>query len=74
MRPNDLHVLLRQKPFLPFRLYLSNGTVFEISHPDRALVGRSTVTISLPSEQSVERQAIIALLHIMWIEKRVPMT
>jgi hypothetical protein len=72
MRPADLRSLLRKVPFLPFRLHLTNGTVFEVRHPERAVVGRSTVVLSLPPESSLEREAIIALIHIMWIETQVP--
>ena len=72
MRREDLLELLRQQPFMPFRLHLSDGTRFEIRHPDMAIVGRSTMAVSLTPDATGERQAIIALLHVMWIEVVVP--
>jgi len=72
MRPDDLRALLRRQPFQPLRLHLTNGTLFEIRHPDMASVGRSTMTLSLPPEHGVEREAVIALLHIIWVENIVP--
>ncbi len=74
MRPDDIRTLLEQRPFQTFRLHLTHGTIFELKHPDMAVVGRSTVTVAIPPEQSAERRAVIALLHIMWVEIVVPVT
>jgi hypothetical protein len=68
MRPGDLHPLLRAQPFQPFRLYVHETTMYEIRHPEQALVAQSTVTLFLPdagnSPQVGEEEVIIALLHI----------
>ena len=37
MRPQDILDLLGRRPFEPFRLYLSDGAVFEIRHPELAM-------------------------------------
>jgi hypothetical protein len=68
MRQEDLGDLLRRQPFLPLRLHITNGVVFEIRHPDMARVGRSSLTLALPPEPLEERFAVISLLHIVWIE------
>jgi hypothetical protein len=72
MRPNDLHEWLRNRPFQPFRLVLSNGTVYEVRHPDLVLVGRSTLTIGTPApefpEPTYDRLVTVALVHINQIE------
>jgi hypothetical protein len=34
MPPAVLLDLLRAKPFVPFRIHLSDGTVYRIPHPD----------------------------------------
>jgi hypothetical protein len=72
MRPNDVLRLLRQQPFQPFRLCLVDGSSYEIRHPDQAMVERSTVAIAgavahLP-RPLVERDVIVALLHISRLE------
>lgn len=54
MRPKDILDLIQQRPFEPFRLYLSDDAVFEVRHPELAMVGRSTVTIGIPSKDSDE--------------------
>lgn len=68
MRPGDLHSALANKPFRPIHLHLTNGSVFEIAHPDMAIVGRSTVTLALPDDDGQSRQAVLALVHIVWME------
>lgn len=68
MRPDDILDLLRARPFEPFRLYLSDGAVFEIRHPDMAIVQRSKVTVAVPGPKGpdgpAERTVNCALLHI----------
>jgi hypothetical protein len=54
VRPQDILNLLQRRPFEPFRLYLSDGSVFEVRHPELAMVGRSTVLIGLPSPDTAE--------------------
>jgi hypothetical protein len=72
MRPGDFLLLLRRQPFQPFRVHLTNGTIYEIRHPDLALVGRSIVWLQLPVSQSSfpsgEQKVVIALLHIVHVD------
>ena len=68
MRPQGILDLLRRQPFEPFRLFLSDGAVFEVRHPELAMVGRSTVLVGIPAAQSTEpvfdRFVNCALMHI----------
>ena len=72
MRPQDILDLLRRQPFEPFRLHLSDGAVFEVRHPELAMVGRSTVLIGIPAPESAEavfdRYVNCALIHITHTE------
>jgi hypothetical protein len=68
MRINDLRTHLERQPFVPFRLHLTDGTVFDVSHPDMAVLGHATLAISLPRALTLDRGAVIDLLHIMWLE------
>jgi len=52
VRPKDILDLIQQRPFEPFRLYLSDGAVFEVRHRELAMIGQSTVTIGTPSKNS----------------------
>ncbi|MBW3542740.1 MAG: hypothetical protein KY476_20955 [Planctomycetes bacterium] len=73
MSPFDLLDLLRKRPFEPFRIYTTEGRIYEIRHPDEALVLVSRVVVPAPRSDSVEgipRHADdVALAHIVRIEE-----
>ena len=68
MNPQDVLQLLRKRPFEPFRIHLSDGSSFEIRHPELAIVERTKVIVGVPGpkgpEGPVERSVFCALLHI----------
>jgi len=72
MRPEDILHWLRERPFRPFRLTLSNGVTYEVRHPDLVLVGRSALTIGTPVAGAAfpiyDRLDSVALVHINQIE------
>jgi hypothetical protein len=70
MRASDLQEELKRQPFRPFRLYLTDGTAFDVAHPELAVVSHSAVRLRLPPALGLglERDALIDLLHIMWLE------
>lgn len=72
MRAEDLREMLRNKPFVPLRLHLTDGTESEIRHPEMALLSRSLVEIGLedhPGSGIATSIHCINLLHIVRIEK-----
>jgi hypothetical protein len=68
MRLTDLREQLERKPFRPLRLHLTDGSVFDVSHPDMAIAGHAALTLSLPPALGLERDAVIDLLPIMSLE------
>lgn len=50
MAPEQLRDLLRRQPFLPIRLHISDGTSYDIRHPDKALLTRSTIDVGIEEE------------------------
>jgi hypothetical protein len=68
MRPEDLRQLLQRQPCPVLRLHLTNGMFFEVRDPEEVVVTRSTVEILLPADDTRDREAVISLLHIIWIE------
>jgi hypothetical protein len=71
MQPDELRDAIKQKPFEPFRIVLTDGTGYEIHHPDLLLVGRRTATVGLtgqPSQTFYERTIKVDLLHVIRIE------
>ncbi len=76
MRPVVLLRLLLATPFRPFRLYVLESTVYEVRHPEMAILSLSTITVhtqqgNLPLPLGVEK-VIVALRHITRIEVLSP--
>jgi hypothetical protein len=71
MRTEDLAEHLREQPFQPFRIYLSDGKTFDVRHPDMCLVSRSTAYVGIPDPRirgAAMRVAHISLIHITRVE------
>jgi hypothetical protein len=64
---------LRRQPFERFRIHLSDGTAYEIRHPEVILVGRSTFTMAVGAsgepQLPYERTDTVSLLHITRLER-----
>ena len=70
MSHQDLLDLLRAKPFVPFRIYATDGRTHDIRHPDQALVLRTRVILPLPTDSDVpERSENLALVHVIRAEE-----
>ena len=71
MRAEELRQLLDRRPVVPIRLYFSDGTAFDIRHPEMAFLSRSTVEIGISEKEGVriaDRIIYCTLLHIVRIE------
>lgn len=53
--------LLRQQPFQPFAVQMSNGETFEVRHPEMAALLKSSIIISKSDSDEFE---ICWLLHV----------
>jgi hypothetical protein len=65
MNTETIRELLRKQPFEPFAIRMTNGDVFEVRHPEMALVLKTKVIIGDPEN---DRSWICSLLHIATIE------
>ncbi len=78
MRAEELREMLRRQPFVPIRLFLTDGTKYDVRHPEMAVLSRSTVAIGLeerPGAGIADRIVCVTLLHIVrveWIEDERP--
>jgi hypothetical protein len=71
MAPEELREVLRQQPFQPFRLVMTDGTGYEIRHPDLLWVGLRTAFVGLtsqPEQTFYERSVQVNLLHVWRVE------
>ena len=69
MTADDLRNLLTTNPFVPFRLYLTDGKLLDVHHPDFVLIdkrGRMAMIFEAegPKARTYSSYAQIALLHV----------
>lgn len=61
--------LLRQQPFQPFRLHLSNGVEYLVRHPEQVMVGPSFLIVGIPVNggpgPEVTDTAFVSLLRVV---------
>lgn len=56
-----LKEMLSRRPFVAFEIHMSSGEVYQIRHPDNAILLRTNLLIGFPR---TDRFALCALLHI----------
>lgn len=80
MSSDDLLERIRHRPFLPFVVVTTDGTKYEVRHPEMLMPGRRTVTIGLPDDPGTpvyDRQVIVSMLHVQrleFLQKQTPST
>ena len=61
--------LLAHRPFKPFRLVMSSGQMYEVRHPEMALLTRSDMLVGTNVEDGVPAEfRICSLLHVATVE------
>jgi hypothetical protein len=72
MPPQDLLQAIRRRPFVPFRLHVSDGTVYEIRHPELFMVAVASAVVGVRSSAQqppqIDHYEIADLRHIVRLE------
>lgn len=70
MRPDEIRAHLHKQPFQPIRVFISDGSYYDVRHPDLMLVSRSEIVIGLNAgrDRLPERNAYLDPIHITRIE------
>ena len=72
MRPDAIRELLRKKPFVPFRVYVSDGATYDVAHSEAGRVSAMMLIVNVRpggfASVPGERVACISLIHITRIE------
>jgi hypothetical protein len=70
MRPDEIRAHLHKHPFVPIRVFLSDGSHYDVYHRDFMLVSRAEVVIGLNAgaDELPERNAYLDPVHITRIE------
>jgi hypothetical protein len=71
MHPDELFTAIRRRPFVPLRLYVSDGATYDVRHPDSILVTRRSVILALPGDPNTvpERALTIDTVHVTRMEE-----
>lgn len=75
MRAEEFVQILRRRPFVPFRVHMTDGQTYDIRHPELVIVLRQRVDIGVgpdPATGVVERVDFCSLLHIVRVEDLPP--
>lgn len=69
MSPADLLQAVRKRPFEPFRIQVSDGTTYDVRHPELVMVGIGSVSIGIPPAGQLqpvyERVETVSLGHVV---------
>lgn len=71
MEAEELREVLRQTPFEPFRIVMTDGASLDVRHPDLLWVGKRTAYVGLtgePGQTLFERSVRVDLLHVVRTE------
>jgi len=70
MRLEDIRAHIRAQPFHPIRVFVSDGSFYDVLHHDFMIVGKSQVMIAIVKSASEfpEHNASVDPLHITRIE------
>ena len=61
--------LLARRPFQPFRLVMSSGHVYEVRHPEMAMLTRTDLLVGTDVDEGVPAEfKICSLLHVTVVE------
>jgi hypothetical protein len=72
MNAEEFLALVRRRSFIPLRIFMSDGTTYELRHPDNVLVLRTRVDIGVPINSPggvVDRVDYLSLLHVVRVEE-----
>jgi len=72
MPPRELAQALSRRPFVPFRLHITDGTTYDVKHSELLMVFPRSAIVGLPSSAYplplLERYEVVDLLHIVRLE------
>jgi hypothetical protein len=64
MNPKEMAELIRREPFIPFRVFLSDGNTFDVTRPLSVAMGRDHIFVVVPDD----RWKWIPLRHVASVE------
>jgi hypothetical protein len=76
MRPDAVREIIQDRPFFPFRVYVSDGATYDVTHPEAGWVSGMILNVHVRpaglTDGPGQRHARISLIHITRIEVYYP--
>jgi hypothetical protein len=75
MRAEELKARLKSEPWMPFRIYMSDGSSYDIKHPEVALLTRHSLEVGVNEKDGIPDHSVRCnILHITRVEDLVRRT
>jgi hypothetical protein len=71
MPPAEFQHLLRRQPFVPFRIYMADGSTYDVRRIEMCMVGLATATVGFPSSADstlYDHTMILSLRQVVRLE------
>lgn len=70
MTAKDLQKRVREQPFVPFRVVVSEGASYDVRHPDQVMVRRDAIVIGVPSEDDgyIDATVMVDLMYVVSLD------
>ena len=70
MRTHEIEKQLRQRPFVPFRLCMTDGASLEVRHPEMMLISRTILAVATFNARAKKPETIVFCdpVHIISLE------
>ena len=69
MDADELYRKVREHPFEPFRIHVSDGKAYDVKHPEQIVVGRRSSHVGLGDGGGpFQKIAVVSNIHITRIE------
>ena len=70
MRVQEIERYLKHRPFKPFRLCMTDGSSYEVRHPEMLLVSRTAIAMAVHERDPQRPEGIVCCdpLHITRVE------
>jgi hypothetical protein len=71
MRPEDIRELRDAQPFVPFRIWLTDGKSYDVPHRDFVMISRTVIDIGVSrhTDKGIYDEFVrISSLHIVRVE------
>ncbi len=77
LSPESLRAELHRQPFVPLRMYLTDGKTYEIRHPELAMITAREVYVgreeTSPGSGIAKECDLVSVLHVARVEQ-VPLS